>query len=62
MEGVTPLEYLLTVMRTSDDEARQLDAAKAAAPYVHARLANIDATVKGQMGITVEIIRFGDGK
>lgn len=38
----TPLQYLLRVMRTSADEARALDAAKAAAPYVHAKLSSID--------------------
>jgi hypothetical protein len=38
----TPLEFLLRTMRTSEDPARQLDAAKAAAPYVHARLANVE--------------------
>lgn len=41
-EDETPLAFLLRVMRTSDDEARALDAAKAAAPYVHAKLANVD--------------------
>ena len=41
-EGITPLEYLLQVMRTSEDEARRIDAAKAAAPYVHPKLANVD--------------------
>ena len=40
--GLTPLEYMLQVMRTSGDEARQLDAAKAAAPYVHPRLAAVE--------------------
>ena len=29
-------------MRTSSDEGRQVDAAKAAAPYVHARLATVE--------------------
>lgn len=38
----TPLDFLLRVMRTSADEHRQLDAAKAAAPYVHARLSTVD--------------------
>jgi hypothetical protein len=38
-EGLMPLEYMLQVMRnTAADEARRIDAAKAAAPYVHARL------------------------
>lgn len=40
--GVTPLEYLLSVMRDSQDVALRLEAAKAAAPYVHPRLANVE--------------------
>lgn len=38
----SPLDFLLRVMRTSEDEARALDAAKAAAPYVHAKLSSVD--------------------
>lgn len=41
--GLTPLDFMLSVLR---DEARtpaeRLDAAKAAAPYVHPRLAPVD--------------------
>jgi len=55
-EGVTPLEYLLLLMRKPYPEnadhntlaqydAMKLDAAKAAAPYMHPRLANIDKAV-----------------
>jgi|GEM_PF-1546051 len=41
--GLTPLDYLLSVMRNANgDEARRVDAAKAAAPYVHPRLSNVD--------------------
>jgi len=41
--GLTPLDYLLRVMRDeTGDEARRVDAAKAAAPYVHAKLAPIE--------------------
>lgn len=37
--GLTPLEYLLAIMRDEDQaQAERVDAAKAAAPYVHARL------------------------
>lgn len=37
--GLTPLAYMLAVMRDeAADEAKRLDAAKAAAPYVHPRL------------------------
>jgi hypothetical protein len=40
--GVTPLEYMLQVMRDESVEpAKRLDAAKAAAPYVHPRLASL---------------------
>jgi hypothetical protein len=37
--GLMPLDYMLSVMRDRNaDEARRLDAAKSAAPYVHAKL------------------------
>ncbi len=41
--GMTPLDYLLSVMRDENEppDAR-LDAAKAAAPYVHPRLSAIE--------------------
>lgn len=48
--GLTPLEYMLSVMRSdAADEARRLDAAKAAAPYVHARLSAVEHS--GELGI-----------
>ncbi|MEO7937368.1 MAG: hypothetical protein ABIR55_01995 [Burkholderiaceae bacterium] len=41
--GLTPLDYMLAVMRNTDaDEGKRLDAAKAAAPYVHARLTSVE--------------------
>ena len=46
--GLTPLEFMLRVMRDEGaDEAKRLDAAKAAAPYVHPRLnaTTLDAKV-----------------
>ena len=40
--GATPLDYMLQVMRDEGVEpAKRLDAAKAAAPYVHPRLASV---------------------
>ncbi len=41
--GLTPLDYMLQILRDEDlaFDAR-LDAAKAAAPYVHSKLAMID--------------------
>jgi hypothetical protein len=42
--GVTPLEYMLRVLRGQDTTIERRDwAAEKAAPYVHARLANVNA-------------------
>jgi hypothetical protein len=42
-EGLSPLEYLLKVMRDpSTSDVRRDDAAKAAAPYLHAKRAPED--------------------
>lgn len=52
--GITPLDYLLSVMR--DDQKMpdvRLDAAKAAAPYVHPRLAAIEHS--GGIELTHEV-------
>ena len=40
--GLTPLEYMLDVMRNSSDERMRMSAAQAAAPYVHAKLSTVD--------------------
>lgn len=53
-DGLSPLEYLLGVMRDiRQDDARRLDAAKAAAPYVHAKLASaeIKADIQGRIEV-----------
>ena len=43
--GLTPLEYLLSVLRDeSQDERVRLDAAKAAAPYCHNRLSSTEVS------------------
>ena len=47
-EGLTPLEYLLRLMRDErQEQAVRLDAAKGAAPYIHPRLQATEATIKG---------------
>lgn len=54
--GLTPLEYLLSVMREeTNEQAARLDAAKAAAGYVHPKLASVDmnAMVNGKLTYTV---------
>lgn len=58
--GLTPLEYMLQVMRNDKcDEARRLDAAKSAAPYIHAKLSTIDMTATVDGVIRYERVNTG---
>lgn len=48
--GITPLDYMLGVLRdTTKDSETRMDAAKAAAPYVHSKLAAIE--LSGTLGV-----------
>ena len=41
--GLTPLDYLLSIMRDEkEDPAARREAAKAAAPYVHPKLSSVE--------------------
>lgn len=41
--GLTPLEFMLSIMRNEENEpAQRLAAANMAAPYVHARLSSVE--------------------
>ena len=57
--GITPLDYLLQIMRdeTAERDERR-DAAKAAAPYVHPKLAAVEHTGKDGGALQVLITRF----
>lgn len=56
--GLTPLEYMLQVMRDEgEDSHRRLSAAQAAAPYVHAKLSSIEVSGKDGNAIQVEQVR-----
>ena len=56
--GEMPLDFLLRMMRDAGaDEAKRIDCAKAAAPYVHAKLANIDANVTGELAIAKAVFK-----
>lgn len=60
--GITPLEYLLTIMR--DPKAKmevRIDCAKAAAGYVHARLSTIDAVVKAEVDMMITRVELVAG-
>jgi hypothetical protein len=55
-QGITPLEFLVNTMRDTRQEfAARLDAAKAAAPYMHPRLAQVDQHNTGEQTVTVVV-------
>lgn len=48
--GITPLEYMLAILRDEGQTKDQrFEAAKAAAPYMHARLSTTDSTIKADV-------------
>jgi len=54
--GISPLDYLLGVLRDSQlDRDTRIDAAKAAAPYVHARLAAVEHSGNDEKPVRIEI-------
>lgn len=54
--GQTPLEYLTSVYQDDTaDEGKRIDAAKAAAPYVHAKRATVGSDGEDAPGVTVII-------
>ena len=57
--GLTPLEYMLRTMRdASKPLALRLDMAKAAAPYVHPRLASVEQMNRGDQPapLSIEVV------
>ena len=49
-EGISPLDFMLEILRDNDlPTADRFEAAKAAAPYVHARLAAVEHS--GSIGL-----------
>lgn len=59
--GIMPLDYMLDVLRdVTAEPAARMDAAKAAAPYVHAKLASVEHSGKDGGPMVLEIVRFAD--
>ncbi|WP_407473516.1 hypothetical protein [Sulfitobacter sp. PM12] len=58
--GLTPLDYLLSVMRDETaDQHERVDAAHKAAPYVHSKLATVDhKSTDGSMATKPTMIEF----
>ena len=71
-EGITPLEFMLAVMRSTsvhDDpevqisrDAMRFEAAKAAAPYIHPRLQAVEHSGKVTMRTLAEELAELNGK
>lgn len=56
-EGLTPLEYMLTILRNDQaDPKDRMWAAEKAAPFIHAKLAAVDHKVEGEIGVTFQTI------
>lgn len=66
-EGITPLEYMLDVMRSEPPPglegnailqamALRFEAAKAAAPYIHPRLSSVNTTLTGDLKASLQIV------
>jgi hypothetical protein len=59
--GITPLEYLLSIMRnTKLGVADRREAAKAAAPYVHPRLATVEVRAQPPSAPPIDISKISD--
>jgi hypothetical protein len=57
-EGIMPLDYMLSIMRDEEStKAERMDMAKSAAPYLHAKLSTIEATVDATVEGTLTEIR-----
>ena len=53
MQGLTPLDYMLAVLRNEEASASaRMEAAKNAAPYVHTRLASAELKGAGLERVT----------
>lgn len=58
---ITPLEFMLKILKDEEQPfAMRMDAAKAAAPYVHPKLANMVLQGDKNAPLTVEVVRFAN--
>jgi hypothetical protein len=55
--GLTPLAYMLSVLRNEElEQAVRMDAAKSAAPYVHPKLANTELSTKNNEPLMLDVL------
>ena len=54
--GITPLDYMLGIMRDPErTDARRMEAARGAAPYVHARLARLETKAEATVSFVARL-------
>jgi hypothetical protein len=54
--GISPLDYMLSIMRHPDSTpAEKMEAAKGAAPYVHARLAHVESKAEATVSFVARL-------
>ena len=59
-EGLTPLDYMLSLLRDAgQSQDVRFDAAKSAAPYVHARLASVEASGPDGGPLIINVLKRG---
>ena len=59
--GLTPLDYLLSIVRDETENKRErIDAAKAAAPYCHSRLSSTELSGPNKGPIQTEPVEITD--
>lgn len=64
-EGITPLEYMLAILRDEQgDQKDRFAAAMAAAPYIHPRLAAVEHSGNQEkpLGVLMGLLSEIDGK
>lgn len=57
--GLTPLDYMLSVLRAEETSPEDRKwAAQSAAPYVHPRLSSIEANLKGEVTVRSKLLEM----
>lgn len=58
-EGLTPLEFMLSVLRDEGAaQAERFEAAKHAAPYIHPRLSSVEAKVSADVEAVITTVKL----
>jgi hypothetical protein len=57
--GLTPLEYMLDLLRSDEASAEDRKwAAQNAAPYCHSKLSSVEASIKGAVDVRAKLLEM----